>query len=217
MSDQLDIETAMRLARSLTTIEGFPRFEDAITATAADLVAWCQGAFIDGRPWSANSQASWLVSEARLTWRRWSGTGDFLALFRSKFPLKIKAGDEYSELGLKPPVLCGRCMDSFTVRRSDGWSEWCDCDGAAKCRQETPGWLDLVNKHLAPKPRLVRAEEPPLTAERVAAMKAEERRLIEQSVESAEHTIHDPLATKQQKKVARRLLKLYRPSQESAS
>jgi hypothetical protein len=217
MADELAFEKAMAMARSLTTIEGFPRFEDAILATANDLMDWCRGAIIEGRPWSAERQAAWLVAEARLNWRKWTGTGDFLALFCTKFPLKIEAGNEFHQLGLKPPVNCPHCNDNGTVRRKDGWSEWCYCEQAIAMRRETPGWLDLVNRHLAPKPRLVTQEDVPLTRERLDAMKAEEKRMVQLAIDGAENILHDPRATKEEKKTARRLLKLYRPKTEGVS
>jgi len=219
MSDQLDIETAMKLARSLTTMDGFPRFEDAITATATDLMEWCEGAILDGRRWSAASQANWLVQEARLTWRKWSGTGDFFALFRSKFPRKLPAGNtnDFHEPGLKPPIACRKCSDRGTVKLSTGRYDWCDCEQAGYLRRDWPDFLELANKHLAPKPRLVRTKDVPLTAAQIDAMRAEERRLVEQAIDGAETMLHDPRATKEQKKAARKLLKLYRPKREAAS
>jgi hypothetical protein len=80
----LTFKVAQHLAGSLVTI-GHPTYEDAINATALDLVKWCRGATIQGRVLTAESQAAALVDEARYTWERWRGTKQFRDLFRDKF------------------------------------------------------------------------------------------------------------------------------------
>jgi hypothetical protein len=85
MADQLDYEAAFRFARALSTLDGFPRYDEAIEATASDLVRWCLGRVIEGRVWSAEAQAFWLVTEAREHWDKWKGTAALRDLFRARF------------------------------------------------------------------------------------------------------------------------------------
>jgi hypothetical protein len=107
MADQLKFEVAQALARSLTTIDGFPRFDEALTATAEDLVRWCKGAFIEGKQWSAESQAYWLVTEAREKMAdRWQGTGALLAIFNQKFVKPVKSSNEFIDYS-NEPCICG--------------------------------------------------------------------------------------------------------------
>ena len=87
----LHLEVARHLAGSLVTI-GHPPCEDAINATALDLIRWCKGSIIDGRIWTPEHQAEALVYEARTTWDRWRGTKQLLELFRAKYDGKASNG-----------------------------------------------------------------------------------------------------------------------------
>jgi hypothetical protein len=217
MADDLKFETALRMARSLTSIPEFPRFEDAITATAFDLIDWCKGDFIDNVTWSPERQAAWVVQEARLNWKKWTGTADFRALFLGKFPTEVEPGNAFHPLGTPPPPQCSKCRDFGTVRLPSGLSEWCVCDTATEIRGNDPAWLDLLNKYQAPKPPPVRREEKPMTPAQKAALKAEDRRMIDNAIDFNEGMIRDPSATKEQKKIARKFLKLYRPDKGADS
>lgn len=88
-------EVAESLAGSLTTI-GHPMAKTAIMATALDLTRWCKGAILDGRPWTAEEQAEWLVARVRYgpnAWHNWQDCGGTAALheiFLAKFPPPMK-------------------------------------------------------------------------------------------------------------------------------
>lgn len=214
MDVELKFEVALQLARSLTTIDGFPRFEDAIMATAFDLQDWCRGCFLAGGFWSPERQAQWVVQEARLTWLKWASTADFRGLFQAKFQPKPEPANAFHPLGPALPIACRRCSDLGTVKGPDGYSVWCQCEHASKLRAETPGWLELVNRHLAPKEPGQRREEIPLTLERLDNLRREEKLIVNQALNGAEAMFHDPRATKEQKKTARKLMKLYGAKKE---
>jgi hypothetical protein len=142
VADELKIETALSLARSLTTIKGFPRYEEAITAVAFDLVDWCHGSLIDERAYSAEAQAAAVVNEARLTWTEWTGMADLRALFRAKF----EPTREYSlegQFGKRPPIDCHRCDDIGVQSLPSGDLDWCECDLGQYSRRECPSLLRL--------------------------------------------------------------------------
>ncbi len=89
MPDCLTLDQAKVIARPLKAVPGFPWDEDSVTATAEDLVCWCRGAIKDGRVWSAEDQAVWLVNEVRLRWtEKWLGPGLMLKIFRNRFEVE---------------------------------------------------------------------------------------------------------------------------------
>ena len=106
MADTLDFKMARELATRLSTIDGFPRFEAAIIATAEDLGRWCKGAFVGGRIVTAEAQADWLVTEAREKWETWQGTKALLTLFRSKYTPEVKPGNGFVDYA-NMPCVCG--------------------------------------------------------------------------------------------------------------
>ena len=89
----LDMKDAEILAGQLETI-GHPYGRVATLATAQDLVDWCKGGFLAGRPWTPAEQATALVHKARMTFGDWTkagGTTAFAALYQNMFPQqKIK-------------------------------------------------------------------------------------------------------------------------------
>jgi len=152
----LSFDLAISLARSLTTIKGCSRFEDAINATAHDLVRWCKGAVIGRQIWSPEDQALWLVTEARETWSEWTCTADLRTLFRKKFePQQLAPERKVFDPGVKPPIDCHRCEDVGTV---DG--QYCHC---VMGREMKALWGDklLVTARVKsfPKPRVITPAE----------------------------------------------------------
>jgi len=99
-------DQALAFARTLTLIPDFPRFEEALMATAEDLVNWCKGAFIEGIVWAPESQAAWLVREARRKMTKWTGTAELLAIFHQKFPSIVKPGNGFVDYS-NEPCICG--------------------------------------------------------------------------------------------------------------
>jgi hypothetical protein len=146
VTDELNFDAALRLARSLTTILEFPRFEDAIMATAFDLVDWCQGAILDGRVWAAEGQARWLVTEARRGWNKWLGTADFYALYKGKFEPSKRLERQVIDLGQKPPIQCSKCND-FGTRFNGDLYQYCECESGKQAGVDMgESWLQLLNK-----------------------------------------------------------------------
>jgi hypothetical protein len=94
----LDFPMAQRIAAALTTI-GHPYNQEAIDATAWDLVEWCKGVIIDGKVYSPEDQARALVNTARLEWDCWpeGGTANLRALFLLRFAPKPKVEQEGPE------------------------------------------------------------------------------------------------------------------------
>lgn len=128
MAEVLKLERARALARSLTTIDGFPRYEEAIEATAEDLVRWCRGVDIDGKYWPPERQAYWLVTEARENMAdRWESTAALLAMFNKKFAKPVRVGNAFVDYS-KEPCICGSgkkfkdCCQGKTPQEI--WSDW---------------------------------------------------------------------------------------------
>ena len=89
----LDFGVAQSLAGSLTTI-GHPWAETAVRATAMDLIKWCSGAIINGRPCTPEQQAQALIDHVRENWEEWpdkGGTKRLYELFQVLFPPKAAA------------------------------------------------------------------------------------------------------------------------------
>ena len=105
--DQLSIEVAIMLARRLKSIPGLSWEDEVTQGIAEDLMHWCHGAILNGRCWSAETQAEWLVTEVREQWTQWLGTGAMLAIFRQKFP-PTSAGNEWNDSFMHDPCpVCG--------------------------------------------------------------------------------------------------------------
>lgn len=160
MADKLKFELALKLARSLTTV-GHPRFEEALFATAEDLVHWCQGAFVDGHIWSPEDQAQWLVTEVRENWREWTSTADMREVLIRKFSVKeMNPEHQVIELGPKPLIECQVCNDFGHVRGPSGWYEFCGCkSGEIEKLQHGETWLHVLNRDLANQIQKQRNEE----------------------------------------------------------
>jgi len=212
------LDAAKGLARTLKAIPGFAWDDENISATAMALMRWCKDTYVGGFPHTAHEKAVQVTQEALDNWTKWQGTAALYALYKARYTVSLDPARVVWNPGASTPapVACVKCNDFGTARREDGWSEWCDCETGVRMQRESPDWLAVVNKHLAPKPRLVREEEKPLTPAQIAALSAQERLIVEQTVTGAEATIHSPFATKEDKKVARKVLKLYRPKAEAS-
>jgi len=128
MADRLHPDRALSLAKALTTIADFPRYPEAIEATAEDLMDWCIGSFLDGCTWSAEEQAEWLVKEARRRFDPWPGTLQLQRLFNNKFRREVG----FPQMRHKPE--CSHCDSTgWMIFESDGAS------GAKKCTYCTSG------------------------------------------------------------------------------
>ena len=80
--DELDkILLAAKYADSLSTIPDFRYSKNALEAFADDLWRWCRGAILNGRVWSAENQAYWLVTEVREQWETWQGSAALRKVF----------------------------------------------------------------------------------------------------------------------------------------
>ncbi len=144
MAADLDFTTALHFARALKTIKGFPWDEDTINATAADLVKWCKGGFISGRPWTPEEQAGAIVDEARESWEEWLGSSQLKRLFLEKFApapeLKPPASSaELVQRGLLAPP-CIHCEPG---------AEFCEFGGA---RQHQRAAAEIAARPPAPVP-----------------------------------------------------------------
>ena len=83
----LMLEDALRLAASLMTI-GHPYQQDAVNATAWDLIVMCKGAFRNGASISPVQQAEALIAEVRNWKEGWpdkGGTPRLREVFREMF------------------------------------------------------------------------------------------------------------------------------------
>jgi hypothetical protein len=110
VADRLTWAVARRLAESLTTIDGCPRYDGAIDALAQDLTRWCTGYIApDGSRWPAEAQARWVVDEARRLWEKWAGSRALYAIFEARFlgAPAAQAGSEERRAGPECPKCSG--------------------------------------------------------------------------------------------------------------
>jgi hypothetical protein len=179
----LDPEKAYSIAGRLTTIPDFPRNEEAIEATAEDLIRWCRGSNEGEREWSPEAQAIWTVEKARESWNSWIGSAALKSIFDSKF---VILPTQPLNLGERPPIDCRRCGDTGVVQNATGRYEWCGCDQADRMRVELPDWLQFMNrekpkrtvKPLSPWP----ADLKPITQADIDAAVIESRRQRDEEI-----------------------------------
>lgn len=137
----LNAKLATRMAHRLTTIEDFPRFDEAIAETAHDLVEL----------WSttpdrlAEQQAEELVRHMRHKWPKWEGTAAMIELYRKKFAPELPASNEAKPLGERPAIDCSFCQDTGVVRAQDNPQAvaWCICPTAERVKRDWPEFLSL--------------------------------------------------------------------------
>jgi hypothetical protein len=155
----LNFEIAFRLACELTTA-GHPRNDDALKATAKDLIELCRGATLDGLKWTPADQANWLVKEFRHT-RNWEkgGTPELIELFQRKFypPPELQPAHLDQSAAVR---LCAVCADMGVKKVSEMRLDWCECAAGQQLRQDVPGYLDVCNSTL--KKSFVFERMPPL-------------------------------------------------------
>ncbi len=203
MADQLNFELALEFAESLTTID-HPRSKAAIRATAEDLVYWCVGAFLDGVPWSAEDQASWLVTEARHTWERWTSTADLRKLFRAKFPVKTKPEPEALlpsvEDYVKRKLLAPRCP------LCESEAPYCEY-GGHKAHAWFQAWDGQPVPNAEPK-----QPAPKMSFEEMSKRFGDTQAANEAALAKAKLTLNNPDATREEKELAGQIVLLYSPS-----
>lgn len=156
MSDYLDIKTAEECAKRLLGIPGYSWDEANIRATMEELMEMCRGAMMDGRVWSADSQAHWLVKEMRARCvKSWQGPAAMQAVFREKFGREEKPpGPEYEVHDIGPAVQpeCSACRDQGTVRAPDGKHRFCDCEAGEATKSLGESWLQLLDRTIQKAP-----------------------------------------------------------------
>ncbi len=120
MPDLLDMEFARRQARRLKSIPDFPFDEENVVAAAEDLISWCTGKIMDGRVWSAEDQAVWLVDKARNEFLKWQGIAFLHRMFVEKFEHE-RLGPAYrnfesleKQYGKPDPAWSRRLLQSVT-------------------------------------------------------------------------------------------------------
>jgi len=219
---ELDPDLAVSLARRLKTIPGDSAYfsEDAILAIAADLRRWCKGAWFEGKPWSPQRQADWLVTEARETWQKWEGTAAFKRLFLEKFDPRPPNRPPVFEGYQKPPILCATCGDTGIVKPR-GVNAYCDCDMGASLKADPElgeKWLEVLNRS-AERSRLIK--RPASTSELRASLGlppaveidnsySVTRDRIASEIAKAEAVLADEHASPEMKEIAREVIKTYR-------
>ena len=189
---ELTLGVARNIAGALVTI-GHPYHQAAIDATALDLMKWCKGAFVDGRPVSPERQAESLVAEARSTWDGWpekGGTKALLELFRTMYPPNhSEVSAEWSPLTFEQTVAkglilppCPVCDDNLYLGESPNIVYCTACPaGRRNAKWEGEKGLDRLNR--PPMPAHVRGFSAPalITPEQMArALEDETRRRTEQ-------------------------------------
>lgn len=217
----LTFEQAKPLALRLATIDDFPRYDEAIDATADDLVRWCKGGTFEGREWIPIAQARWLVDEARHRWDKWPGTFHLLALFRTKFDTTPPPSNAAQELGPVPLPACGKCNDSGTVKGPAGRHVFCNCDQGRKMQEPVlfdgemkpglgDGWLRYLDRTAGipdePAPKRDEVAEARLE---LAQHTPSERSVIENAIAVNRAIAADSSAPKDQRRAAKRFLKFY--------
>jgi hypothetical protein len=213
MADQLDLATALSLARQLKAIPNFPWDEEVIAAHAQHLMRWCRGQLLITGIWSAEAQATWLVTEVQETWLKWHGTGELFKVFRQKFHAQTApAGNTFQPLkeSDRPPILCATCKDSGIIRPTHAY-EYCDCDQGLRMAADPhlgERWLALHNRDPLKERR--KTYPAPDFAEQENAFLAHREQVAAQTAE-AEAILADDTATRQQKEIAQAVLETYRP------
>jgi hypothetical protein len=201
---ELDFETAIELATSLTLIKECPRFQAVLGALAEDLMCWCANPVtVDGVTSSPYDQAAWLVSEARRTWHKWTSMADLYDLYQAKFHPKSGKSENF-------PPRCSICGDSGTVTVG-GLFQWCQCLAARSIRIGDP---DLVTRlNTVPTPRTDKPPEQPRQVPRRGGLASvheimqpagENRPLITQAeIDAAVHELREKKALQDAWKEAR--------------
>jgi hypothetical protein len=157
MSDYLSYEVAEECSKRLLGIPGFSWDEANIRATTEELMEMCRGAILDGRVWSAESQAHWLVKEMRARCvKSWQGPAAMQVVFREKFGREEKpAGEQYEvhDIGTAVHPECSECRDQGTVHGPDGKHRFCECAaGEATKTGIGESWLQLLDKTIRKAP-----------------------------------------------------------------
>jgi hypothetical protein len=161
MGDQLTDQDALKFARRLKGIDGFPWDDEVIAANARHLQHWCKGSFVEDRVWPAWAQAEWMISQAEL-WPKWRGTGALKELFDSKFARKVEPGNAFKPMGEKQPIQCQSCGDTGYVHPR-GKYQYCDCSLGEQFKSDAGDnalhWLHRMDKSFSasftPEPRRV--------------------------------------------------------------
>lgn len=122
MADELTLALALQFAKALKSIPKFSFDEAVILAAAGDLMRWCKGAIVAGIPWSAENQASYLVTYARENWDEWQGTAALHRIFCAKFEPEPAPERQIFDMGERPPVTCQICKDAGTLNGG-----YCSC------------------------------------------------------------------------------------------
>jgi hypothetical protein len=204
--------TAMQFARSLSTIKDFPRYSEAIQATAEDLMDWCTGAIIDGRVWGAEAQAYWLTTEARRKWLEWKGTAALESLFREKFKpnAKVLPGNAARELGPKPEPDCSTCKDIGWVETAKGFA-YCACEqGSLQQAELGERWLRMLNgaRYPGASVEAKRHGRGPIYIQPEEDFREYQERTVE-LIAKQQEILADENATREQKEIAREVLRTY--------
>jgi hypothetical protein len=161
MGDQLTDQDALKFARRLKGIDGFPWDDEVIAANARHIQHWCKGSIVDNRVWPAWAQAEWMISQAEL-WSKWRGAGALKELFDSKFAPKVEPANGFKPLGEKRAIECQSCRDTGYVRPR-GKYQYCDCGLGEQMKSDAGDnaihWLNRMDKSFnasfAPDPRRV--------------------------------------------------------------
>lgn len=107
MREELDVGIAVELASRFKTIPGFPW--DTVEFIAGYLIDWCTGAELDGKYWTPEIQARWLVGLAGKEWDKWQSPAKLFKLFQAKFnpgPPPLKPGNAVVDWA-NEPCCCG--------------------------------------------------------------------------------------------------------------
>lgn len=191
-------QLAHKLAGQLTTIPDCPRTDIAIESLAGDLAEICR----------ENTEAIWLVHEARQRWRRWRGTAGLIKLLERHRGTDVLLSERqpFPDMGPKPKVDCNVCEDFGHVYRNKRY-EYCTCAAGAKLRTTMPDFVEKLNR------KGVRKLEPiPITRKRITEADLErafrERQdRTEQMIAEARATLQNPEAPKDRKEMAREILR----------
>ena len=204
--DILPLEVAVKVAGSLT-VAGHPRNQDAINATAMQLIRLCKGCQINGQSWNPEQQAEELV---RLVTEEWGdgwpergGSKRLQDLYRSKFIPEVLPPNPAQPLGEKLPINCSKCND-FGIVGEVGKKVYCDCPEGEYCRAEFgERWLAIVSGP-KPRPRDERNVSVPFTD--VDRRFRESQSVIQAQIQDAEATLKDLESTRERKEIAQMMI-----------